>query len=100
MKDDLGNRMKEYELAEAGHRLDAPAPHLRAHRRQALLPLHRGAGAAVDARLSRLMVETAKHLVEETVALVGYTQSDEISLLWHDEEPEAQLVPRPRGCRS
>ena len=28
------------------------------------------------------MVKTTRHLVEETNALIGYTQSDEITLLW------------------
>jgi tRNA(His) 5'-end guanylyltransferase len=36
------------------------------------------------------MVDTAKYLVEETVARIGYTQSDEISLVWHDEDPKTQ----------
>lgn len=35
-----------------------------------------------DVRLSRLMIETTRFLVEETNACVGYTQSDEISLAW------------------
>jgi len=34
-----------------------------------------------DARLTELMVETTKYLVKETNAVVGYTQSDEITLI-------------------
>jgi tRNA(His) 5'-end guanylyltransferase len=33
------------------------------------------------------MVDTAKYLVEKTHAVVGYTQSDEISLFWYNSDP-------------
>ena len=35
-----------------------------------------------DIRFGRSMIETAKHLVRDSRAEVGYTQSDEISLFW------------------
>ncbi len=35
-----------------------------------------------EIKLNRLMIETTKYLVKESNAVVGYTQSDEISLLW------------------
>ena len=44
-----------------------------------------------DERLSRLTIETARHLVRETSACVAYTQSDEITLVWHRAEPKTQL---------
>src|SRR5688572_6333212 len=34
--------------------------------------------------MSRSMVETARFLVQETTAAVGYTQSDEITLAWFE----------------
>jgi tRNA(His) 5'-end guanylyltransferase len=37
------------------------------------------------------MVATTKHLVESTNAIVGYTQSDEISLILYTENPATQL---------
>lgn len=36
-----------------------------------------------DVNLTQLMIETTKHLVQETNAVVGYTQSDEITLILH-----------------
>lgn len=90
MKDDLGNRMKEYEMAEAGHRLMPRLPICARIDGKRFSRFTEGLARPYDVRLSRLMVETTRHLVEETVALVGYTQSDEISLVWHDAEPGAQ----------
>lgn len=42
----------------------------------------RGMHRPYDERMSMAMIDTAKHLVKETGALMGYTQSDEISLVW------------------
>lgn len=39
-----------------------------------------------DSKLSKLMIETTKFLVQETDARCGYTQSDEISLVWLSED--------------
>lgn len=44
-----------------------------------------------DERLSGIMTKVTKALVEETGALIGYTQSDEISLIWYTEDPKTQL---------
>lgn len=46
-----------------------------------------------DQRLTHLMVGTTKFLVEETGAMLGYTQSDEISLAWFlPEGSESQYM--------
>lgn len=42
----------------------------------------RGLNRPYDWRLSQLMIDTTKYLMDETNALFGYTQSDEISLTW------------------
>jgi len=47
----------------------------------------RGMDRPYDIRMSRCMLETTKYLVEHTHALLGYTQSDEISLVWLFEGP-------------
>lgn len=44
-----------------------------------------------DERLSRMMIETAKYLVAETNARCGYTQSDEISLVWLAEDWDTKV---------
>lgn len=43
------------------------------------------------ASLHDLMVETTKHLVDETNAQCGYTQSDEITLTWHLEDWKSEI---------
>ncbi len=89
MKDDLGNRMKAYEMAEAGHRLMPRLPICARIDGKRFSRFTEGLARPFDRRLSQLMVDTTKHLVEETAALVGYTQSDEISLTWYDDAPKA-----------
>lgn len=44
-----------------------------------------------DSRFSEIMVETTKFLVQETGALIGYTQSDEITLILYSDNMESQL---------
>lgn len=50
----------------------------------------RGMKRPYDINLSQLMVNTTKHLVEKTNALIGYVQSDEISLVWNFPEPDSE----------
>jgi tRNA(His) guanylyltransferase len=44
-----------------------------------------------DENLSQLMIETNKFLVDQTNAVWGYTQSDEISLCWYTDKEESQM---------
>lgn len=44
-----------------------------------------------DERLVNLMIEVTKFLVEQTNARCGYTQSDEISLVWLSEKPDTEM---------
>jgi tRNA(His) 5'-end guanylyltransferase len=44
-----------------------------------------------DERLSRLMIETTKYLVKETNANCGYTQSDEITLMWYTDKIDSSI---------
>lgn len=81
-EDALGERMKAYESVEAGRRLMPLLPALARIDGRCFSAFTRGMRRPFDARLSRLMIETARWLVEETGACVGYTQSDEISLAW------------------
>jgi tRNA(His) 5'-end guanylyltransferase len=85
MSDSLGNRMKEYERAEAGRRLMPLLPALARLDGRAFHSFVRGLERPFDRRLSDLMIDTATFLVRETNALVGYTQSDEITLAWVPE---------------
>src|SRR5579859_3955752 len=91
MNDDLGDRMKRYESAEAGRRLMPLVPALARLDGRAFHSFVRGLERPYDRRLSDLMIDTATFLVRETNAVVGYTQSDEITLAWVAEEFEARI---------
>lgn len=77
--DTLGDRMKELERAEAGRRLTYPIC-IRLDGRTFSSFTH-GLRRPYDERLSTLMVDLTKALVDETNATLGYTQSDEVSLV-------------------
>ena len=91
MQDDLGDRMKEYEMAEAGRRLMPRLPILARIDGKRFSKFTQGLKRPYDERLSRLMVATARHLVEQSAALVGYTQSDEITLLIYEDDLKTQV---------
>lgn len=89
-KDDFGNRMKEYEkqfsqkaipLLPVCVRLDG----------KGFSKFTKGLKRPYDKRLSDLMVDTAKYLVKETGAIIGYTQSDEISLIYYSDNYKKQI---------
>lgn len=91
MNDDLGDRMKGYERAETSRRFD---PHLPIYARidgRSFSRFTRGMNRPVDSRMTEAMIETTRYLVDETHARIGYTQSDEISLLWKAETPDSDV---------
>ena len=45
-----------------------------------------------DARLSSIMRAVTSHLIDQTQARVGYTQSDEITLVFESEGPENEPI--------
>lgn len=87
----LGDRMKRLEAFETERaflpglpilaRLDGRAFHMVTHTLD----------GPYDARFQKLMDATTHHLVEESNALIGYTQSDEIQLLFHTDNEKSQL---------
>jgi tRNA(His) 5'-end guanylyltransferase len=82
-KDPFGDRLKGYEAVETGRRLD---PHLPVYARidgRGFSRFTRGMRRPFDERMSFAMRETTRHLIREAGARLGYTQSDEISLIWH-----------------
>lgn len=89
--DDLGDRMKEYEGVEAGRRLMQGLPICVRLDGKCFFSFTRGLARPYDQRLTRLMCETTRYLMAESAALAGYTQSDEISLLLHTDEPKSQV---------
>jgi tRNA(His) guanylyltransferase len=89
--DDLGERMKTYEAIEAARMLEAGRPIYARIDGRAFSSLTRGMKRPFDPRMtSATMVGTASHLVRETQARIGYTQS-EINLVWLYEQPQKPL---------
>ena len=82
MKADLDVRMKAYEAAETGRKLMPFLPIMARLDGRSFHSFCHGLQKPFDERFRDLMRETTKFLVKETNALMGYTQSDEISLVW------------------
>lgn len=87
----LGDRMKMYERREAGRRCMPRLPICVRIDGKTFSTFTRGLARPYDARLSELMVQTTEHLVEKTGAVIGYTQSDEISLVLFTDRPGSQV---------
>jgi tRNA(His) guanylyltransferase len=86
----LADRMKRYETPYSGQRLLPLLPMCARMDGRAFHTFTAGLPRPFDERLSRLMIATTMYLVEETVADIGYTQSDEISLVWVPKSPDAE----------
>lgn len=91
-KDDFGNRMKAYEAIETARKLDPIQPIYARIDGRSFSRFTSGMDRPFDARMTSAMIETTKHLVHETHARIGYTQSDEISLVWLSDSPESDVV--------
>lgn len=81
-KDALGDRCKRFEAAEAGRRAMPGIPLVARLDGRAFHTFTRGLSRPFDERFGRCMVETTRILVDDLQALIGYTQSDEITLVW------------------
>lgn len=87
--DGLGDRCKSFEMAEAGRRAMRGLPLLARLDGRAFHTFTRGLRRPYDEAMSRCMTETARFLVQEMNARVGYTQSDEITLAWYEPSQSA-----------
>lgn len=85
-------RMKLYELAEAGRMLMPKLPVMARIDGRCFSAFTRDFLRPYDESMSRCMVETTRFLVEETNAVIGYTQSDEISLCWYEPDCKSQMM--------
>jgi len=81
-KDDLGDRMKEYERHETGRKFLPMLPIYARIDGRGFSKFTKGMARPFDAAMTHAMIETTKYLVKETHANIGYVQSDEISLAW------------------
>jgi tRNA(His) guanylyltransferase len=90
-KDQFGDRMKMYENATCGIKMLPLVPIIARLDGKSFSNFTRGLKRPYDERLSKLMIETTKYLVKETNANCGYTQSDEITLVWYVEDMRSQI---------
>lgn len=86
----LGNRMKRYEKKYSVNLLGG-VPALARIDGRAFHTFTTGLPRPYDKRLSAIMVEVTRRLVDATNACCGYTQSDEISLVWFTENSEQEI---------
>lgn len=84
-KTELGDRMKMYERAEAGRSLMPRLPAMARLDGKCFSKYTKGLKRPFDDRFYLCMYKVTLQLVKETGALMGYTQSDEISLVWQSD---------------
>lgn len=91
-KDNFGDRMKDYERLETEQRFMPLLPIYARIDGQGFSKFTKGfAERPFDAEFHKWMVNTVRYLVRETGARIGYTQSDEISLVWYQENPQSEM---------
>ena len=83
-KDTLGNRMKAYEELSTSRQLMPNCPVYARIDGRAFHTFCRGMYRPFSLAFIKAMQETCKYLVGETGAILGYVQSDEISLGWEN----------------
>jgi tRNA(His) guanylyltransferase len=91
-KDEFGDRMKAYEGVETDRLIAPELPLVVRLDGRAFSTFTRGMNKPFDTRLSDIMRAVTAHLIEQTQALVGYTQSDEITLILERETLESELI--------
>jgi len=92
MKDTLGDRIKFYESQTTSTKLIPRLPVICRLDGRSFSSFTKGLKRPYDERLTKLMIETTKYLIGETNANCGYHQSDEISLVWYNEEYDSQMI--------
>lgn len=90
MKDDLGDRMKLYEGKESDRVFIPLLPICIRLDGKGFSKFTKGLNRPFDQRMIDLMQRVTKFLVEETDACIGYTQSDEISLIMYSDNYKSQ----------
>lgn len=91
MTDALGDRMKAYEAREADRRFMPMCPVYARIDGRNFSTFTKGMSRPFDTTMTEMMIATTEALVEETHARIGYTQSDEISLVWVAERSDSSI---------
>lgn len=87
----MGDEHKAYEATTEQY-LEVGKPVLARLDGRSFSVFTRGLERPYDARFAHCMQETAAFLVEMTQATVAYRQSDEITLVWANQDPEKKLM--------
>ena len=91
-KDSLGDRMKAYERRETDRRFMNFAPVVARMDGRGFSKWTKGLARPYDEDLANAMVSVTKKLVAETGARIGYTQSDEITLVFLVEDIKQSMM--------
>lgn len=87
----LADRIKMYEKAETSDKFMPMIPIYARLDGRSFSKFTKNLVRPYDIRLSEIMQEVTKFLVKETGARIGYTQSDEISLVWLQKSLESDV---------
>jgi len=91
MSQSLGDRIKSYEAAQTASRFLPMVPIVARMDGKKFSKFTKSMNKPWDPAFTKAMIETTKNLVKETNARVGYTQSDEISLIFLVEGPSSEI---------
>jgi len=91
MNDDLGDRMKSYEGRETLRSFLPFLPVVARIDGRGFSKFTKDMRRPYDERMSDAMIATTKYLVEKSNAVIGYTQSDEITLVWHTDKINSEI---------
>lgn len=87
----LGDRMKTYERIETSARFMPGAPIYVRIDGRSFSKFTKKMAKPYDERMSKVMQDVTAFLVKETGACIGYTQSDEISLVFYQENIDSSV---------
>jgi tRNA(His) 5'-end guanylyltransferase len=88
--DDFGDRMKLYEGKESNRTFLPLLPICIRLDGRGFSKFTKGLQRPYDSRMIDIMIQVTRFLVEETSACIGYTQSDEISLILYSDNYKSQ----------
>jgi len=89
--DEMGDRLKSYEAVEANRKLIPLLPVCIRLDGKNFSNFTKDLERPYDVNFHNFMVQTTHFLVDETQACIGYTQSDEISLILYSDKYESQI---------
>ena len=87
----FGDRMKMYERQETGARFIPKLPIYARIDGRCFSKFTKGMDRPYDVLFREAMLDTLTYLVEQTHPLIGYTQSDELSLMWYSDDIDSQI---------